>query len=230
MRDSSAFEGLLQIGSGTIGFADIYSDIDLMAGCCDADCVKDADQQLQQFFTELVACHIEKRAWTSTALGLSVYFEDGLSADISFMPTPELPIRSPQHKVVFAKTDNFTDAVNAGARRFAERSQRYGLDDPIHYRFINELRYVEIALGNARQLLLSAQTVAEGKKLHQFKAYNSLARNFLDRLDETYPRSRTYEDMHTAKEKLLALFLDTIKGSEFLTFDDSLLKLLGCFE
>lgn len=242
MRNSSAFEGLLQIGSGTVGFADIYSDIDMMAGCYDADCVKAADQQLQQFFTELGACHIEKRSWTSTALGLSVYFADGLSADISFMPTPEMPIRSPQHKVVFAKTDNFTNTVNAGAHRFAERFQRYGMDDSIHYRFINELRYVEIALlreqfifadialGNARQLLLSVEAVAEGKKLHQFKAYNSLSQSFLNRLDETYPRCHTYEDMHTAKEKLLALYLKTVKDSEYLTFDDSLLKLLGCFE
>ena len=242
MQDSSAFEGLLQIGSGAVGFADIYSDIDLMAGCYNVDCVKDADQQLQHFFTELGACHMEKRAWTSTALGLSVYFEDGLSADISFMPTPELPIRSPQHKVLFAKTDNFTDAVNTGIRRFAERSQRYGLDDSIHYRFINELRYVEIALlreqfifadialNNARQLLLAVETVAEGKKLHQFKAYNSLSQTFLNSLEETYPRSRTYEDMYTAKEKLLALYLEIVKDSEYLTFDDSLLKLLGCFE
>ena len=242
MRDSSAFEGLLQIGSGALGFADIYSDIDLMAGCYDADCVKAANQQLQQFFTKLGACHIEKRAWTSTALGLSVYFEDGLSADISFMPTPELPIRSPQHKVIFAKTENFTNTVNAGAQRFAERSKRYGLNDSIHYRFINELRYVEIALlreqfifadialGNARQLLLSVQTVAEGKKLHQFKAYNSLAQAFLNRLEETYPKSRTYEDMQNAKEKLLALYLEIVKDSEYLTFDDSLLNLLGCFE
>ena len=83
MQDSSAFEGLLQIGSGAVGFADIYSDIDLMAGCYDADCVKAADQQLQQFFTELGACRIEKRAWTSTALGISIYFADGLSSDIS---------------------------------------------------------------------------------------------------------------------------------------------------
>ena len=242
MRDSSAFEGLLQIGSGAVGFADIYSDIDLMAGCYDAECVKTANQQLQQFFTEQGACHIEKRAWTSTALGLSVYFEDGLSADISFMPTPELPIRSPQHKVVFSKRDNFTDAVNAGAQRFAECSQWYGLDDSIHYRFVNELRYVEIALlreqfifadialGNARQLLLSAETVVEEKKLHQFKAYNTLSPIFLNRLEETYPRSRTYEDLHTTKEKLLALYLETVKGSEYLTFDDGLLKLLGCFK
>lgn len=242
MRDSSAFEGLFQIGSGAAQFADIYSDIDLMAGCYDADCVKTADQQLQHFFTELGACHIEKRAWTSTALGLSIYFEDGLSADISFMHTPELPIRSPQHKVVFAKTENFTDMVNAGAQRFAECFQRYGLDDSIHYRFINELRYVEIALlreqfifadialGSARQLLLSVETVAEGKKLHQFKAYNTLSQTFLDRLEETYPGRRCYEDMHTAKEKLLALYLEIVKDSEYLTFDDSLLKMLGCFE
>ncbi len=116
MRDNSAFEGLLQIGSGAVGFADIYSDIDLMAGCYDADCVKDANQQLQQFFSGLDACYIEKRAWTNTALGLSIYFEDGLSADLSFMPTPELPIRSPQHKVVFANTENFTETVDAGAQ------------------------------------------------------------------------------------------------------------------
>ena len=30
MRGGSAFEGLLQIGSGAVGVADIYSDIDLM--------------------------------------------------------------------------------------------------------------------------------------------------------------------------------------------------------
>ena len=184
---------------------------------------------------------MEKRAWTSTALSLSVYFDDGLSADISFMPTPELTIRSPQYKVVFAKTEHFTDTVQTGAQRFAKHFQRYGLDDSIHYRFIHELRYVELALlrkefifadmalGNARQLLLSVETVAEGKKLHQFKAYNTLSQTFLERLEETYPRNRTYEDMHIAKEKLLALYLETVKGSEYLTFDDGLLKLLGCF-
>ncbi len=242
MQESSAFEGLLQIGSGATGFADIYSDIDLMAGCGDADCVKDADRQLRQFFAELGACHIENRAWTSTALGLSVYFEDGLSADISFMPTSELPIRSPRYRVVFAKTENFVDVLNAAAQRFAESSQRYGIDDSIHYRFVNELRYVEIAilreqfifadiaLSNARQLLLSVETVAEGKKLHQFKEYNNLSQSFLELLAETYPKNRTYEDIRTAEEKLLALYLKIVKNSTYLTFDNALLKLLGCFD
>lgn len=242
MRNSSAFEGLLQIGSGAVGFADIYSDIDLMAGCYNEECVKNAEQQLQQFFTEMEACHIEKRSWTSTAKGLSVYFQDGLSTDISFLPTSELPIRSPQCKIVFSKTDSFMDAVNTGIQRFVEHSGRYGLNDSIHYRFINELRYVEIAmlrgqfvfadiaLCNARQLLLSVQAVAEGKKLHQFKAYNTLSRDFLYQLEKTYPQSRCCEELHAAKEQLLALYLETVKNCGYLTFDNDLLKLLGCFE
>ncbi len=242
MQGSSAFEGLLQIGSGAAGFADIYSDIDLMAGCFETDTVADAGHQLQRFLAELGACHIENRSWTATALGLSVYFENGLSADISFMPTPELPIRSPQHKVLFSKSERFADTVRAGANRLAEQSGRYGVDDSIHYRFINELRYVEIALlrgqfvfadialGNARQLLLAVETVIEGKKLHQFKAYDTLDKKFLARLETTYPASRNFEDMHIAKENMLALYLDTVHRCDFLEMDSSLLKLLGCFD
>ncbi len=240
--ENSSFEGLLQIGSGAVGFADIYSDIDLMAGCYDAGAVTAANQQLHQFFFELEACHIKKRAWTATALGLSVYFENGLSADISFMPTPELPIRSPQHKVLFSKSERFADTVRAGANRLAEQSGRYGVDDSIHYRFVNELRYVEIALlrgqfvladialGNARQLLLAVETVTEGKKLHQCKAYDTLDKQFLTRLETTYPASRGFKDMHIAKENLLALYLDTVRRCGFLEMDSSVLKLLGCFD
>lgn len=240
-QDSSAFEGLLQLGSGAAGFADIYSDIDLMAGCYDASCVEAADQQFRQLFFEIRACHIEKRTWTRTALGLSVYFENGLSADISFMPTAELPIRSPQYKIVFAKTENFKNTVNKAIEQFAQK-QLYGIDDSIHYQFIHELRYVEIALlrgqfifadmalGNARKLLLAVETVVEAKKLHQFKAYNSLAKPFLDRLGETYPRSQSHKDICVAKNNMITLYLETVKDSDFLTFDDCLLKLLGCFE
>ena len=242
LQNLDEIEGLLLLGSRSSDAYDMYSDVDLMAGCFENVSTHDVTTKLRAFFESTRDCYIVNRKWTTTALGLSVYFDSGASLDISFMPTSEMPIRSPQYKVLFAKTTNFTDAVNAGTQRFAEHSQRYGLDDSIHSRFIGELRYVEIALlreqfifadialNNARQFLLSVETVAEGKKQHQFKAYNSLSQAFLNRLEETYPRSRTYEDMHTAKEKLLALYLETVKDSEYLTFDDSLLKLLGCFE
>ena len=242
MKNSSEFEGLLQIGSGALGFADIYSDIDLMAGCYDAECVKNADHQIQEFFANLDACHIEKRAWTPTALGVSVYFENGLSADISFMPTVEIPIKSPLNKIIFSKTNNFADVIHSSELHFTEYSQRQGVNDSIHYRFINELRYVEIALlrdqyifadialCNARQILLSIETVIERKKLHQFKAYNTLEKSFIDKLDDTYPKSRNYDDIQRAKEKLLTLYLKTIKKCDYLHLNENLLKLLGCFK
>ena len=242
MKNSSEFEGLLQIGSGALGFTDIYSDIDLMAGCYDAERIKNADHQIREFFADLRACHIEKRAWTPTALGASVYFENGLSVDISFMPTDEIPIKSPQYKVLLSKTDKFTNAISQKSEQFKERNEKYGVDNSIHYRFINELRYVEIALrrqefvwadialNNARQLLLAVETVAEGKKLHQFKAYNSLEQTFLYKLEETYPCSREYQDIHKATESLLNLYLETVKKSDYLKFDENLLCLLGCFE
>lgn len=242
MKSSSEFEGLLQIGSGAVGFADIYSDIDLMAGCYDAERIKNADHQIQEFFADLGVCHIEKRAWTPTALGVSVYFENGLSVDISFMPTDEIPIKSPQYKVLLSKTDKFADTILQSAERFGKQHEKYGIDNSIHYRFINELRYVEIALkrrqliwadialNNARQLLLAVETVAEEKKLHQFKAYNSLEKMFLDKLEETYPRSGEYQDIYKAKEILLSLYLVTVKKIDYLKFDEKLLCLLGCFE
>lgn len=242
MKTSSEFEGLLQIGSGAVGFADIYSDIDLMAGCYDAERIKNADHQIREFFADLRACHIEKRAWTPTALGASVYFDNGLSVDISFMPTDEIPLKSPQYKVLLSKTDKFANTILQGAERFEKQNEKYGVDNSIHYRFINELRYVEIALmrrqfvwadialNNARQLLLAVETVAEGKKLHQFKAYNSLEQTFLYKLEETYPCSQEYQDIHKAADSLLNLYLETVKKSDYLKFDEKLLCLLGCFE
>ncbi len=236
------FEGLIQIGSGTEGFKDIYSDIDLMAGCFNIECVENADSALTDFFTGLNAAHIEKRRWTKSVLGMSVYFENGLSADISFMPTAEIPIRSPLHKVIFSKTENFISTVNSRIETFEQQPKSYGIDDSVHYRFINELRYAEIALlrknyifaeialGNARQILLAVEAFIEGKKLHQFKAYNTLSEVFINKLEETFPKCLCFEEISFAKEKILMLYLETVKNNKIFNFDDSLLSLINCFE
>lgn len=242
MEESSFFEGLVQIGSGAVGFADIYSDIDFMAGCYDISCVKNADAALTDFFTSLGAKHIEKRCWTNSAFGISAYFKNGLSTDISFMPTDEIPVRSSLHKIIFAKTEKFSFVVNSVAKKFEKQQKNYGIDDSIHYRFINELRYAEIALlrknyifadislNNARQLLLAVEVVIEGKKLHQFKAYNTLSEDFIKKLKGSYPRNLTFEELNSVKENLLLLYLETVKNSKILKFDDSLLCLINCFE
>ena len=242
MQNSDCFEGLLQIGSGAYGFSDIYSDIDFMAGCYGMDCLKNADSSLTTYLQTLGKCYIEKRAWSSSALGLSVYYDNGLSADISFVLTAELPIRSPAFKIIFSKTDSFTNIVKNACKKSETYFKRYGIDDSIHYKFINELRYTEIAilrnqfifadisLYNARQILLAVETASEGKKLHQFKAYNTLSEAFIAKLTETYPKNLNCDEIKNAKEKMLSLYLETIKNIEYLNFDDSLLVLLNKFD
>ncbi len=239
---SPLFEGLLMIGSGAEGFRDLYSDIDLMAGCVDENAVPTAKLHLLQFFLELGACHTEKRAWTRTVLGMSVYFENGLSVDLSFMPTKELPIKSPKYRVLISKSERFTETVSQNAELFQKQLGKYGMDDSIHYRFITQLRYARIALlrrnfvfadmalSEARQILLAVETVSEGKKLHQFKAYNTLEPQFLARLEATYPVSRSTDALQTALDHLLALYLDTVSHCGFLSMKPELLKLLDCFE
>ncbi len=235
MESLSEFEGLLQIGSGAIGFADIYSDIDLMGSCFDENAVKSADEKLTEYLSTAGACHIEKRTWTSTAFGISAYFENGLSTDISFMPTKEIPIRTPQNKIVFTKTENFTETVNLECKKL-EAQPNSNIESFVGFRFISELRYTkiailrgqfifaEISLNNARQLLLSLQTAKEGKKLHQFKAYNSLNLDFIEKLNATYPTKLTEKELMKAFKNLLSLYIKTAES-----FDENLLKLINCF-
>ena len=230
------FEGLLQIGSGAKGYKDIYSDIDLMAGCFDEGGLLSAKEKLVDFFKKLGAIYIDERAWSKTALGLSVYFENGLSVDISFMPTAELAIRSGKWKTVFAKTEKFIETAEKSAAKLKERK----LGDSIHHPFIYALRrceaavlrgefiYAEKALSEGRELLLFAQAAKEGREIHQFKAFNTLDGRFIEKLEDTYPKALAKDELTKAKEALLDLYLETVEG--FLNFDKTQLKLIGCFE
>lgn len=58
----------------------------------------------------------------------------------------QIPIRSSLYKIVFAKTEKFSSAVNSAAEKNENQSKNYGIDDSIHYRLINELRYDESLL------------------------------------------------------------------------------------
>lgn len=241
MFQSGCFEGLLQIGSGATGFSDIYSDIDLMAGCFDSS-VAQANIELQSYFEAQGAFYIDKRSWSETALGLSVYFENGLSLDISFMHTRDIPIRSSDWKILFSKTANFSDTVFKNHDVFLQNHQPHGTDDSIHHRFIYALRRVEIALhrsefiyadmslSEARQILLDIEALREGRKTHQFKAFNDLDLLFVEKLYSTYPHSMSKEAISQAKDMLLSLYLETIENCTFLNFDKKQLKLLGCFD
>lgn len=227
-------EGLLLMGSGASGFADLYSDIDMMAGCFRTEDLAAVTDELDRFFTSRGICHLEPRAWSPTVLGLSAYFPNGLSVDLSYMPTPELPILAPGCRILFSKSDAFTQAAASPAPRPREL--------PTPYAFIRELRYVQIdllrgnlihadlALSHARQLLLTTEAAMEGQKLHQFKAYHTLDPHFLAQLELTYPTARTTAAYRDALAALLSLYQTTRTRWGLAPADASLLQLIHCFD
>ena len=237
VKSAPEFEGLLQIGSGAVGYTDIYSDLDFMAGCTDAESVPTANDKLISFFDGMDCVCIDHRRWSSTVYGLSAYFENGLSVDISFMPTNEIKIKSPRWKILLSKSTGFSSSVERQANiSFG------GIDNSIHHKFVYALRrceialcrgeyiYADISLSEARQLLLLVEVACEGKKIHQFKAFNTLAPAVLEQIDKTYPVQRDSNGLKEAKENLLSLYLDVVNRCNSLTFDEIQLKLLNRFE
>ena len=235
IKDNSEFVGLVQIGSGAEGFADIYSDIDLMAGCGDATSVKAAGDKLFAFFDELGAVYVDHRQWSPTVLGLSAYFENGLSVDLSFMPASEIPIMSKQWCLLWYSVDGLEAEL-------VQKTEALATDDGLnHHRFFFALRkaeiailrenyiYAEMTLSDARQMLLRMEAMSEGKKIHEFKAYHTLNPDFLRDLQATYPGELSQTALTDAKDALLSLYVRTVERNNLPGIELSQFQIINCF-
>lgn len=221
-----AFEGLVQMGSGAAGFRDIYSDIDLMAGCLDPAV---AGEKLYGFFERLGAVYIDRRRWSDTVLGYSAYWENGLSVDISFMPTAQIPVLSDRIAILFSKTGAFNSRIESELKKY----QPPVMDPAAHHAFFFALRrceiavlrgeyiYADMALQEARQILLRLHSQGADAK-----RFNKLDDAFLTALEVTYPAARSREAISRAKEQMLSLYL-RCSGTPA---EDVQLKLIGCFD
>ena len=241
LLQSDHIEGLLQIGSSTLDYRDIYSDIDLMAGTFDEIAVYHTRDALRVFFRSLNASHIQNRQWTPTVLGFSAFWDNGLSVDISFMPTEQLAIRSNQWRTAFSKTDHFREVTKRLAKQLSDHPRIPVIDEDFHHAFLRELRYTEIALcrndliqadlalTEARRQLLTLEIILEGKKHHEFKAYNTLDYQFLKRLEETYPTARTRDAYWSAYHDLQQFYLDTLTSRDIPHPNNEHLKIINRF-
>ena len=236
VKDKPELVCLVQIGSGAEGFADIYSDIDLMAGCVDALSMKAAGDKLFAFFAELGAVYVDHRQWSPTVLGLSAYFENGLSVDLSFMPAHEIPIMSKQWRLLWSSVDGLEAEL-------VQKTEALATDDGLnHHRFFFALRkaeiailrgnfiYAEMTLSDARQMLLRMEAAAERKKIHEFKAYHTLDKDFLRDLEATYPRELSQTALTRAKDALLSLYVRTVERNGLPKIEASQFQIINCFE
>lgn len=239
VKSNSEFCCLVQIGSGVDGFTDIYSDIDLMAGCMDESSVDSASTKLITFFEQIGTIYIDRRKWSDTVLGLSVYFENGSSVDLSFMPVSEMPIRSKCIKILWAADNTIDEIISQKAQGI--QNIKCIVDEHFHHKFFYSIRqaeialhrqnyiYADIALGEARQMLLTVEAWVEKKKIHQFKNYHTLNQEFLLSLSETYPKEQTFAALFSAKERLTNQYIQLIEKHGLCQIDASQFLIINCF-
>ena len=210
-----------------------------MAGCIDVPSVESANEKLCAFFRRNGAVYLDYRKWSASVFGISAYFENGLSVDISFMPTCDMPIRSNQWLLLWSSDDDIETAL---MKKTSDLAPNGGfINDQYHHRFFFTLRkaeigilrenyiYVDIAINEARQMLLLLEATVEGKKTHQFKAFHTLDQAFLRTLQRTYPKELTQEELTKAKDFLLSLYVSIIEQNRLCRIDDSQFKIINCF-
>ena len=89
VEDSSNIIGTYLIGSSSIGFNDVYSDLDFMMVYDDKADVVEVEKEIISFFSSDDIGYIMKRKWSVRIWGGSLYIKNALSTDISFGPLEE---------------------------------------------------------------------------------------------------------------------------------------------
>lgn len=220
--------GTYLIGSSSIGFNDIYSDLDFMMAYKESVEPQLIRDEILNFFDEEKIGYIMERKWSNKIWGISIYFKNGLSTDISFGPLEELKIKSNQISVG-ADTDDLLKKHLKNQIKTLD----YKIDQKINWEFMylirrflisikrNNLIYAYSILNDARRIVMNLQGLNEGKKMHQFKAYNELDEKFNEKILKTIPTKIQLEELEKCKDNLLKLFYETICKSEKVKFEEN---------
>ena len=128
--------------------------------------------------------------------------------------------------------------MNAENEIFQNKPVQYEVNFDIAFEFVycalsvdkelrrNNLIYVLKMLEKMRDFTLIVQAMNEHKKLHQFKAYETLNPSFINTYLSTYPVEITGESLEASSIKIKKLFVDVVKESSTITVDKALNQLL----
>lgn len=237
LQSASLIEGIIQLGSGVNGYKDVYSDIDLMVCTARVEDVEETKNQVYETFIDFNP-YIKEKLLRENVLLLIVIMENSLEFNVSIVPTELLSVKSPLWKVVFDKTGLVTEKMKLENERFNLKSVKYAVQDDIVFEFFycamklekelqrNNLIYALKVLETMRDYTLQIQALNENKKLHQFKAYETLQPLFIQKYLSTFPEQITVESVAVSAKKLKDLFTDTVCESEIYTINQDLRRLV----
>ncbi|WP_417900185.1 aminoglycoside 6-adenylyltransferase [Bacillus haimaensis] len=241
LKSIKLIEGIIQLGSGVTGYKDDHSDIDLMVCTAGVEDVEETKNQVYRSFSDITPYIIKEKRLRENVFLLIVFMENSLEFNVSIVQTDLLRVKSPLWKVVFDKTGMVTEKMNLESERFNQKPVKYPVQDDVVFEFFysslkldkelkrNNLIYALKMLETMRDCTLQVQAMNENKKLHQFKAYETLNPSFIQRYLSTYPDQITAEKVEAAAIILKELFIETVEKSEIHMVDHELKQFLAMY-
>ncbi len=183
LESSSFVEGVIQLGSGVIGYKDEYSDIDLMVATSK---VKDAEitkNLVHRTLSDFKPIYIKEKQFSKDIFLIIAIMQNKLEFNVSIVPREFLSVRSPLWKVIVDKTGLVTEKMKTENEHFINKPIKYNVNVDVTFEFVycalalekelkrNNLIYALKMLEEMREYTLIVQALNEDKKLHQFKAY-----------------------------------------------------------
>lgn len=231
-------EGIVQLGSGVIGYKDEYSDIDLMVCTSKEEDAQATKDQIHQALTEYAPLYVKEKKFSDTIFLLIILLENGLEFNISIAPRDLLPVRSPLWQVVVDKTGNVMKKMNEENEKFERNPLKYDVYSDIAFEFFyctlglekelkrNNIIYALKVLDTMRDYILHIQAMNENKKCHQFKAYETLDSSFIAKYLAAFPTMMTKEAIAESALQLKELFMKVMEDSSVYHMDDAIRHLL----
>lgn len=212
----SDVEGIVQLGSGTVGYTDAYSDIDLMIAT--SEHLNDVKEKIITVVRDMGAIYVKEYKFSEEIRLIIPFFQNGLEMNISVLPVRLLNVKSPLWKIQFDRHGQVEEKMIEENTRFHTQEAPYLKPYDIGSEFAYLLRKVRIELhrGNnfyalqmletLREKAITIQIINEKKKLHQFKAYHTLDPLFLNELSKSYPNKIETAEIWKAADALTQLF------------------------
>ncbi|WP_412967272.1 aminoglycoside 6-adenylyltransferase [Fredinandcohnia sp. 179-A 10B2 NHS] len=231
-------EGVIQLGSGVIGYNDSYSDIDMMVSAANVENVEKTKDKIRQVLSEFNPIYIKEKQLRKDIYLIIAIMENTLEFNISILPTDLLNVKSPLWKVVIDKTGSVSKKMKFENEKFTSKPITYEVPYDVVFEFVysamslnkelkrKNLIYALKLLEEMRSDTLVVQALNENKKLHQFKAYETLHPSFIKEYLLTFPVDITAEHIKLATEKLIYLFTETVNQSSLFSMDDALKHLI----
>jgi predicted nucleotidyltransferase len=238
LKSSHLVEGIIQLGSGVVGYKDEHSDIDLMIATSRVEDAEKTKNLVHQILGSFNPIYIKEKQLSKDIFLVIAIMENKLEFNVSIVPRELLSVKSPLWKVVVDKTGLVTEKMNTENERFINKPVKYNVNIDVVFEFVycalalekelrrNNLIYALKMLEKMREYTLIVQTLNEDKKLHQFKAYETLNPTFINAYLSTYPEKISIENLEASAKKLKELFADTLKQSSIFSMDNALQQLL----